>query len=188
MAYSNQSSGLRPTKLDDATLLGIGRLIRAFTELEDLVTLYLCQVAEISEAHSLILLGKTGITKKIQLISQFTKDRLPDHDLAYKEALANENFNDLLAARNVAAHGLLIGITDTGRLAFQSTSHQGTDGDTLGVTVDTYEPGDFSTMADIAEDVISQIEARLGLQSARESQFMRPLKPHKKANYKADNR
>lgn len=166
--------------MDDATILAIGRLIRAFTELEDLVTLYLCHVASISEAHALLLLGRSGISNKLQIIPQFTKGRLPDHDLAFKEAFGNENFKDLLAARNVAAHGLLIGMTDTGRLAFQVSSHQGTEGEKLGVTVDTYNPGDFATMADIAEDVIPQIEARLGLGPARAARHKRPLEPHRK--------
>lgn len=57
---------IRGNTIPDETLAAIGRLIGAFAEIEDLVTLYICNLAEISQSKAIVLLGRTAITWRIR--------------------------------------------------------------------------------------------------------------------------
>lgn len=179
MIYSKTGTSITPHKLDDAALLAIGKLIRACAELEDLVSLALCELAEINESQSLILLGKMAVSKKLSLAITFANN--PEDTEIIKSCFDNEHYNSIIRCRNAVAHGLFLGLTDQGSMAFRVTELLGAKDGKVSLLVHSYSQKDLDGFAAMAEGAVPQIEALLKLQTLRETRRQRGLLPHRKA-------
>ena len=71
--YGDKAVGVTPGALDDKALLVIARLVRACAELEDIVNLFICNLAEISESRMIVLLGKSAISKRVEIAEYLAK-------------------------------------------------------------------------------------------------------------------
>ena len=61
-SYSPESTHIKPTKINKETLAAIGRLIRAFAEIEDLLTLHICNLTSVP-----------AMSKRLEIAEYFAK-------------------------------------------------------------------------------------------------------------------
>ena len=165
--YSKVGSPLKPVKLSQETLLDMGRLIRAVAEIEDILTLHMCNVADITEGQYLILLGKIGIGAKLGYATLFANSIGGAAKQRTEESFNNEAYKALIKCRNVVAHGVLLGQTDIGKISFRTTDTASPKSGVLGVEVISYGPSDFTAFAEMAEIAIPQIEEALMVADTR---------------------
>jgi hypothetical protein len=104
------------TPMSDADCLNAFRVVRAFAELEDIVTLVLCKSVGGNEALTNILLGGAGFSAKLEKL-------LIIGDL-YWPALAervrssfNVHFKKGELLRHALAHGAYMGVAEMGSTA-----------------------------------------------------------------------
>ena len=78
-SYSPESTHIKPTKINKETLAARGRLIRAFAEIEDLLTLHICNLTSVPEGRIIVLLGRTAMSKRLEIAEYFatTAGRTP---------------------------------------------------------------------------------------------------------------
>lgn len=178
--YGDKEERFTATKLPAKVLTDIGRLIRAFAEIEDLITLYICNLAEINQSRALVLLGKAAITRRLEMAEYLAQMTGPEITAEHGK-IFNSGFRDALECRNCAAHGVLLGKTSDGRYAFLTDKTAPTSNESAIQIAITYDAESISAYAVVAERAIPQIEKRLKLQELRAERRQRPLLPHRKA-------
>ena len=110
--YGKKPSYLKPAKLPQKTLVEIGRIVRAVAEIEDLVDLHICNLAGLSESKATVLLGKTAITRRLEM-AKYLAQMLPQEALdIHNAAFGTVEFLDIVECRNAVAHGKLLGKND----------------------------------------------------------------------------
>src|ERR1700748_2789756 len=115
--YSPDGSDLRPAKLPKSTITDIGRLIRAFAEIEELVTLHLCQVAAIDESVATVLVGRASISSRINMAEAICKT-VDQAAIDRHLQTVGGDFTECLTCRNAMAHGYLLGRSHGNQYAF----------------------------------------------------------------------
>ena len=179
-SYGSEEQALSPAKLPHKTLADIGRLIRAFADLEDLVTLYICNLAEISESRALVLLGRAALTRRLQM-AEYLAQMTGKGIAGLHKQIFNAGFRDALECRNAVAHGILLGKTKDGRYAFLTSKTEPPTGKSAIQLAISYDPISISGYAKLAEAAVPLIEKHLKLQGLRAERLQRPLLPHRKA-------
>lgn len=172
--YSKVGTTLKPVVLTDEIHLAMGRLIRAFAEIEDIISLHLCNVADITEGQLLFLLGKAGIQDKLAKAEALAKAQGGEVHRVTVDCFDNDVFRAMLRCRNVVAHGLLLGQTEAGKIAFRTSNVTGVDSIGIGAEVATYDPTAFRQFADIADSCVEQIEGPLRVKELRDERRARP--------------
>jgi hypothetical protein len=167
--------------LSDTDLQAIGRLVRACAEIEDVVNLHMCALAEISEGHSVLLLGRTAVSQKLKISGVFAVARGGNAKADFDECFGQVGFADMMRCRNTVAHGVLLGITNSGQIAFRVTEPTETTAQLVALQVNAYKATDLVGFALGAEAIIPQIENRLGLQGRHETRLAQALRPHRKS-------
>ncbi len=180
-AYSDKGSSIRPYKLTDSDHVGIGRLIRACAEIENIINLRLASLAGVPEGVVLVFLGRMSVTKRLQILKFLSEGRGIEAEELHAQAFDNPNFRELQEMRNVVAHGSLLGMTEASEIAFSVAEAQGIDGNKVYMTVHAYSPGAFAELADIAENIIPQMESAFGLTASRQKHRAPTLSPHSMA-------
>ncbi len=178
--YPEQAPTVKAGRIDDATLHSIGRLIRATAEIEDIVDCFICVLADLNESKTSILLGKTAITRRLEIAESLSKLRTDEAHKIYKEAFPAE-IADILECRNAVAHGILLGIGDGHEYAFITSLTNSVRGDAAVRIVVNYSPATIRNIADKAEAMIPYLEKRLLVQGLRSERLQRPLEPHPKS-------
>lgn len=179
-SFSAKEEDLTPVVLPDKLLTEIGRLIRAFAEIEDLVTLYICNLAEISESKALVLLGRAAITRRVEMAEYLAL--MTGLEIGKLHAsIFNLEFREALECRNTVAHGLLLGQTEDGRYAFLTSKTEAPVGKAAIQVAISYDFHSIASYANIAERAVPLICTQLKLQELREARLQRPLLPHRKA-------
>jgi hypothetical protein len=182
--YSKTGAAIRPYALSDETLLAMGRLVRAFAEIEDIVNLHMCRLANIPEGLSLLMLGRTPMSQKLNLANVFAKARGGQAKVATDQCFDTDQFRILQQCRNVVAHGVLLGMIEgEGEefVAFRTTTPLAPDSQEVSFEVVSYRPQDFPKFAKVAEQSIPRIEALLRVRALREERLAQPLEGHSKA-------
>ena len=62
--FSSSPSSIKPYRITNPTYNAMGRVVRAIAEIEDILTLHLCALADITEGHAMMLLGAIHLSKK----------------------------------------------------------------------------------------------------------------------------
>ena len=184
MIFSSSTSSLKPYRITNATYNAMGRVVRAFAEIEDILTLHLCALSNISEGQVLILLGATPLSKKLKIARQFAVARGESACELFDGWFGTAGFQAALACRNVVAHGVFLGQTETGQLAFRTMKTLNADETTVGAEVVCYDTNAFLEVASSAELAIPNLEKGLQLQALRETRREQSLDPHSKAQPK----
>jgi len=182
--YSAKGSALRPYSLTKADYHGIGRLIRACAEIEDIINLFLCKLADIPEGASIVLLGKLPSSARLKMVEAFALAHGTELTRLYNESFNTDTFRTIIRCRNCVAHGWLLGLTDDGAIAFQIQDTQGVEEAKIMTVVRAWKPGQFGQIASRAEALIPQMERALGLQALREKRRTLALDPHTKSQSK----
>src|SRR5688572_24566349 len=125
--YSDKFTNFQPAKLDDRALLAIGRLVRACPDIEDLVNLCICNLAEINESRMIVMLGRTPISKRVEMAEYLGKMNSSEAAKLAEWAF-DENFWITFRTRNTVAHGTLLGLTEDGTWSFVTAHTELPDG------------------------------------------------------------
>lgn len=80
----------------------------AFAELDDLLTLCICNLAEINESRAVVLLGRTAISRKLEMAGYLANLYGPWITKLQNDTFKNEAFTNCLKCRNTVAHGSLL--------------------------------------------------------------------------------
>lgn len=177
--HSAVGSGLSPFVISEPMYTAMGRLLRACAEIEDIVGLHLGRLGGLTEGQVLVLMGRSSISRKLKAARQFAAahggEVLTSHDNCFE----NPTLRAVILARNVAAHGILLGATDDGRVAFRVESEPKIDTDMVSIATETYEPTAFADFAEIAEDAITQLHEQLKLSNVAVERRAKGLQPHR---------
>ena len=177
--YSAKSIKVQPAKLDDRALIAIARLVRACAEIEDLINLFICNLAEISESRMVVMLGRSAVSKRVEIAEYLAKINSPKAQELSDWAF-NEGFWDTFRCRNDVAHGVLLGKNEDGAWSFLTSKTEAPEGKSAIQVVSSFTPEFIEATADAAEAAIPSLEDKLKLKEQRESRYGRPLSPHRK--------
>jgi hypothetical protein len=165
-SYSPECTHIKPTNINKETLAAIGRLIRAFAEIEDLLTLHICNLTSVPEGRIIVLLSRTATAGA--------------NALAAHKNVFNRTFQDALGCRNAVAHGTLLGRTQHKELTFLTAKTEVPTGTANLLVVESYLPKNIIAYAKMAELAVPLIEKNLMLQALRQARLRKPLSPHPK--------
>jgi hypothetical protein len=177
--YASEGASVKVAVIPDEMLADIGRLIRAFAEIEDLINWYIFGLAKISEGVGTVMLGRTPLSTKLKIAAYLAKLR-GDHFAATHSEIFPPDFFDVLKCRNAGAHGVLLGITEKGGYAFLTSDTREPEGTNVIAEAIMFTPRGIKARAGIAERNVSLLETKLGLSTLREKRRQQGLDPHRK--------
>ena len=179
-SYPPNPATLKPATVSEPVFTAIGRLVRAMAEIEDMVDLFICGLANISEPTAFILLGRTAVTRRVEIAEALaaiqSDSALKAHKLAF-DAL----YTDLVNCRNAVAHGALLGEDDNGRLYFQSSNQLTPADQQVRRIVNSYSPEQIIECARLARKSLPRFEQLLQVSDLREARLQQAIQPHPKA-------
>jgi hypothetical protein len=178
--YGKEKESLRKASLPKRGVNAAGVLVRAFAEIEDIVNLWIMRLAETTEGMSAILMGRMGLSAKLQTVEYLAKIHGPPQTTIFKN-LFGPGFPECKQCRDAMAHGVLLGKSkETGRYAFLTNNTLDPLEPKLTREVISYDLEDLETFAAIAKASIPAMEEALGLQSLRQRYLRQSLLPHRK--------
>lgn len=178
-SYGGEEVHLTPATLSEPVLLAIGRLVRACAEIEDMVDLFIGGLAELNEGKVSILLGRTAITRRIEIAESLAMLRDDDALKIHKKAF-NEGYYDTIDCRNAVAHGTLMGADADGRLYFLTALNAKPENGRGRRTVLSYLPDQIIDFGRFADEQVGHLEELLQVKEPRAARLARPLGPHPK--------
>lgn len=128
--YSAVPTNLKPFEMTDDLYLSVGKIIRAFAEIEDIVTLTVANFAQLSESRAWVLLGKSALASRISTARRLGMMREDFAIDAFNKAF-EPPFKEILRLRNALAHGTLLGVDPEGCLCFTSNELVDVDGEAV---------------------------------------------------------
>jgi hypothetical protein len=177
--YSSKETKVERAELDDRALIAIGRLIRAAAEIEDLVNLFICNLAEINESRMVVMLGRSAISKRVEIAEYLAKLNSPQA-AGLAARMFTDGFWDMTRCRNDVAHGVLLGRNEDGAWSFLTAKTEQPTGASAIQIVASYTTDYLEDLAEAAENSIPTIAEGLKLTVLREARYGRPLSPHRK--------
>jgi hypothetical protein len=185
--YGTDFEELTPAKLDDRALIAIGRLIRACAEVEDIIGLFICNLAEINPSKAHVLIGKSPISRKIEVARYLAKMGTKKAQELASWAL-NDQLQTILTIRNTVAHGVLMGRTKDDQWSFLTAKTEDPEGTSAIQVVGSFTTEYLEMVADAAETSIPTLEDHLSVKDARAERTARPLAPHRKGHKQASKK
>lgn len=170
MAHEPVGVEFTPCELPDDVLLGIGRLIRATAEIEDIISVHLCDVSSITEGLLVAFMGRTSAAQKLKFAEQFAKATHP-HAAAAHKACFGESYDRIIRCRNAVAHGLLLGQDARGNYAFRTASISEMETEFLTVKAVAYSGEAIIGAANAAEQIIPQMDEILRVKDKRQERL-----------------
>ena len=178
--YPSAPPNLKAVPIDEGTLTEIGRLVRVFAEIEDIVTLFICTLAEISESKAAVILGKTAITRRLEM-AEYLASLRDDKAIDAYRSIFNTSFRDCLDCRNAVTHGTYVGQDENGYYTFLTETRIKPESDSTRIVAIAYAPAAIAGYAQSLEKFIPEMESVLQLESLRQTRFQPDLQPHPKA-------
>ncbi len=182
-----EGAELKPYVLGAADLRAIGRIVRACAEIDDCMTAYLCHVARINEGQGLILLGKMAISGKKRMACTFAESHGPEELARFNSLFATPAYTEIMKCRNSVAHGILLGRTEAGHIAFRVSDMLPPAGETATVQVNAYTSSGLASYAHDAVAMADSLRSALNQQGTQERRRARGLRHHPKGQTKQLN-
>jgi hypothetical protein len=179
--YSANVPDLETAILTERHHIAIGRLVRACAAIEDYITLFICRMLDLSEAKADMLLGVMPIRGRLQIAERAAATFGKDGPETYKNWLKNPALDSILNCRNALAHGILIGQTNTGSLAFRTSTKTGHEEGRIGNEIIIYDIETIEECVTVAETGVIDLPGGLKLQALLEKRRTQPLAPHPKS-------
>lgn len=172
----------RDEPIPEATLTDIGKLVRACAEVEDIVTLLICRLAEIGEGRAIILLGRVNLRKRVEVAINLA-ETLGPRELGLVKGAFGKVYEDAVDCRNTVAHGKYLGVVDENELAFLTADYDGPSPDltAAGMRVKIYPIDTITTLAQLATDIIAHLERDLNVLALRRARLEQSIDPTPKA-------
>lgn len=170
----------QPIALGDDVLASVGKLMRAFAEIEEILSLFICALAKLNQSQSVILLGRAPLSKKLAMAEQLAAIAGGQHLARYSACFDIAEFKDAHTCRNIMAHGILLGLDSEGMLAFLTDKTDAPEGPSAIQLVASYSPATIAGWANWAANNIEPIASALGLRSWLKRHQPQALLPHRK--------
>jgi len=168
---------LTPHSLSDYDLYWIGRLVRATANLEDIVNWHLHRLTNVSYDTLAKLLGKMSVNGRIALAKSFATFHGGNAKKFHDDTFETELFEMMIHCRNCVVHSVLLGITESGHLAFRANDTLAPDEQGIPFKVTTFKPEWIKLCAEYAEELIPIVEKTLKLEELRTGRSERGLVP-----------
>lgn len=165
--------------------LMIGQLVRAFAEIEDIISLYLYKLANVSESCGCVMLGRTPISVRISQLA-YLASLHGDEAVQLHKARFTPEFFDALKCRNVVAHGVLLGRANIGErdLGWAFMTNENAEPNTplltAGVTI-CFTTESITHHTVYAVKQVDELAIALGVQELRLGRRGMPLNNHPKS-------
>ncbi|HEX3810124.1 MAG TPA: hypothetical protein VHW02_10540 [Rhizomicrobium sp.] len=182
--YAPNKSNIKPVTVTDDVYMAIGKFVRAFAEIEDLIKLHICDLAQMRESEATVLLCRTALSQKLVIAKYIGKMKNPNIAILH-DHIFGERFSDFKLMRNTLAHGVLLGQTEEGALAFLTDQTLEPTKDSALQEVVSLMPSDIVKCSVTALKMVHAMEKALKLESWRSTRRGRPLDGHRKAQPKA---
>ena len=183
VTYGDKHETLQPSHLTDSNLLAVGRLIRAFVGIEEIVSTYLAILTQVPPNKLVIVLGKTALRRRIEMAGQLAKLEGDDEFKRFEQAFPAD-FYHALNIRNAVAHGLFIGMDGEGCLSFLTEkTDRPEEGDTIQMVVGI-KPEELEDLARKVEMNVAVTARLLRLASSLQTLQQAEIRPHRKAQPK----
>ena len=169
----------QPIVLGDDVLASVGRLIRAFAEIEEIITLFISALARINQSQAVIVLGRAQLARKIAMAEQLATIAGGQHLERYKACFNTAEFKDAHTCRNIMAHGILLGVDNEGMLAFLTDKTDAPEGSSTIQLVASYKPEAIAGWSKWAASNIVPIATALGLPTWLKRHQPQALRPHR---------
>lgn len=179
-AYGATHVTTKPIALSDETLIAIGRLVRAFAEVEELVTLFISALAKLNQSQAVIVLGKAALVRRLEMAEHLAKISGGEHLDRYNACFNTVEFRDAHTCRNVVAHGILLGEDSEGVLAFLTDKTDAPLGNSTIQLVASYQPKTINDWSLWTANNVEPMANHLGLQSWLKRYQPQALRPHRK--------
>lgn len=166
-------------QLDNDALLAIGRIVRACAELEDMLTLFICNLAEISEGKALIMLGRTPFSARSNIAHYLAKMNSQQALEIYRRTFESSVKNGV-ECRNAVAHGILLGLNQNGEYGFLTSKTSEPEGSAAIQLVACYSTKTLQSIADALEVRLPSFENILKIGSLRDKRRGQSLQGHRK--------
>lgn len=181
--YPSEPAPVKPAILPDDVLLSIGKLVRACAEIEDILDLFISGLAGIDESKTGILLGRTAMTRRIEIALELANLRTDGAAKLHAKAF-DTMWDDIVFCRNAIAHGSFMGETEHG-FAFRTAIPGPIKGETKLRTVVVFPAATIHDFATIATKRVPELERLFEVVAQRIERQTRSLLPHKKAQPRA---
>lgn len=178
--YSGETAKLKYVALDDAVLLSIGRLVRAFADYEEITNLFIAGLTKLTQSQALILLGRAGIANRLKMAEHLAKITPGEHLDRFKKAFDTDFFRDAHQCRNATAHGTYLGMDDEGFVAFLTDKTDNPVGQSTVQIVISYLPATIKEVSLAAAKNVDPMAKILGLETWLKKHQPQTLRPHKK--------
>jgi hypothetical protein len=178
--YGATHETTQPVVLSDEVLLAIGRLIRAFADIEELLGLFISAHTKLNQSQAVIVLGGTQLTRRLAMAEQIATIAGGEHLDRFNACFKNDWFRDAHTCRNVVAHGILLGETPDGEIAFLTNKTDQPSGNSTVQIVGSYLPKAIIANAETSASNLEPMAQTLGLQSWLKRHQPQALGPHRK--------
>lgn len=178
-SYAHEPSNIQPFTPSDEIYAAIGKIIRGFAEIEDILNLFIATVSGISESQASVLLGRTNIRTRISAAETLSSMRDDAALSVFKNAFGS-GFSDLLDMRNAVAHGTLLGINAEGIICFKVGINLPPEGGQARSLVMGFTGKQLIAQGNAMAGYITLLESNLQLQKERRARFQSPLLAHPK--------
>ena len=172
-------STVRAARISKDVHADIGRLVRGFAEIEDIITLHICSLAKIKEGAAFILLGRSNLSKKIE-IARYLAKKAGKETFDVHNAVFNDYFSKANKCRNVVAHGTLLGKDESGALTFLTSTAIDSEGPNATMETVHFPPRSIKFYAEYITRALPMIEAHLMLGASRKKRREQRLSAHPK--------
>lgn len=178
--YGSTHETAAPIPLSDEVLLGIGRLVRAFAEIEELLTLFISALAKINQSQAVIMLSRAQLSRRLSMAEQLATLSGGKPLERYNLCFGSAAFKDAHTCRNVMAHGIYLGVDSAGMLAFLTDKTDAPVGASTMQLVACYQPETILSWSKWAAENIEPMAEALGLKPWLKRHQPQPLLPHRK--------
>lgn len=180
ITYGSTHETLTYRDLEDQHLLSIGRLVRAFAGIEEVVSAYIAALARLTPSELLTLLGKAALRRRLDMAESLAKLAGNEEYARYCAAFPSEFFR-ALDIRNAVAHGVFIGVDSEGMLSFLTDKTDLPDGSTAIQIVLGVAPEELDRLSHSTQQNVEITAKLLRLRSSLQKHQQQVLRPHRKA-------
>jgi hypothetical protein len=128
-----------------------------------------------------MLLGVMPLRSRLEIARDEALIYGEDGPETYQNWLADPALATILDCRNALAHGLLIGQTKAGSLAFRTITRTNVEQGRIGREILIYDIETIEECVQVAEMAVSDLAVGLKLQALLETRRTQPLVPHPKS-------
>ena len=183
--YPTTPPKLSQPPLPDELIALIGRMVRAIADVENLVTLYIIKLTNLTESQAVVLLGRLALKSRIDTAGKLARLSGPDEHDSFKAAFGHD-MGRVIECRNALTHGIYLGADEKGQFFFRTDKESEIQTEILGLTTTGYSIDSIRTHVEAVEGHLLGLAERLQLEGMLQVRQQTRLVPHRKAHKTRD--